>query len=136
MQITLANLKDATEQQVFDQVARHLIKQKVRAVNDAGMCQYRPGNGLMCAAGCLMTDEEYDIKFDTLGSWLAISEAYPEVPSKHAYFIDMLQKMHDMKAGAWGDIDGEGSTIDYPRRLQQFAKNHNLQFNLDALNAS
>jgi hypothetical protein len=132
MQITLANLKDATEQQVFDQVASHLIKQKVRATNDAGMCQYRPGNGLMCAAGCLMTDEEYDIKFDKRGSWLSCSEAFPEqVPSKHAYFIDMLQKMHDMNVDRW-DID-EAGAIDYPRRLKHFAKKHKLQFNLEEL---
>lgn len=133
MTITLATLKDATEQQIFDQVARHLIKQKVRAVNEAGMCQYRPGNGLMCAAGCLMTDEEYDVKFDQIGSWLNISEAYPDqIPSKHAYFIDMLQKMHDLKGGNW-DLAGEGETADYPRRLELFAHSNRLQFNLEEL---
>lgn len=133
MQITLANLAQATEQQVFNQVARHLIKQKVRAVNEAGHCKYRPGNGSMCAAGCLMTDEEYDVKFDIRGSWLAVTEAYPDqVPNKHAYFINMLQKMHDLPPNNW-DLAGEGVEVNFPRRLELFAHKHNLQFNLEEL---
>ena len=40
MTITLATLAQATEQEIFDQVARHLIKQGKRAADGSG-CKYR-----------------------------------------------------------------------------------------------
>ena len=129
MTITLATLAKATEQQIFDQVARHLLKQKVRAVNTVDACKYRTENGLMCAAGCLISDEEYDPMFETFGSWASVVRA-SRATSVHEYFITQLQQMHDTKPS-------KDQPVDFVARLEQFANKHHLQFNLEALtNAS
>jgi hypothetical protein len=67
MMITLKTLGKATLQQVFDQVANHLMDQGERAatVNSSGRvtCYYRL-NDLKCAAGCLIGDDEYESRID------------------------------------------------------------------------
>lgn len=98
MQVTLANLKDASAQQVFDQVASHLLTQKAKSVTASG-CAYRGDNGLMCAAGCLIADSEYNPEFDSsLGgtNWVALVNG-GQVPTKHEQLIDSLQTVHDLR---------------------------------------
>lgn len=93
MTITLATLHLATPQQVFDQVAAHLRSQGRRSLYD-GTCAYRGANGLMCAAGCLMSDSEYHQKMDENMTWKAlIEENY--VGNCHADLITALQLTHD-----------------------------------------
>lgn len=98
--ITLATLKDATAQQVFDQVATHMLKQNAQSRSDDGFtCLYRGPNGLMCAAGCLMTDDEYTPNMDKGiseggGNWNAMVSKNT-VPSDHQFLIARLQKLHD-----------------------------------------
>ena len=43
------------EQEVFDRVARHLLKQNAKATSPRGGCSYRTKEGLSCAVGCLLT---------------------------------------------------------------------------------
>lgn len=100
MKITLKTLHKATAQQVFDQVAKHLLTQKKRAYDAAqDKCLYRYGK-LKCAAGCLMTDKEYKPEMDSAsqggGSWdsLIVSEMVPDV---HGGLISALQKVHDQR---------------------------------------
>lgn len=57
--ITLATLPSATEKEVFDQVSDHLLSQKIRSMKD-GVCLYRMSDGRKCAAGCLISDDEYN----------------------------------------------------------------------------
>lgn len=64
MNITLATLAQATEQEVFDQVARHLLAQGVQSTmmrldGVSTTCQYRGEGGRKCAAGALIGDDEY-----------------------------------------------------------------------------
>lgn len=70
MIITLKNLHEATAQQVFTQVATHLLTQKERSfvIDDRGeeLCAYRGDNGLKCAAGCLISNDEYNPIMDGL----------------------------------------------------------------------
>lgn len=55
-----------TNQEVFDHVARHLLEQGARSVQEIGgrrrpyMCNYRGARGLSCAVGCLIPDALYD----------------------------------------------------------------------------
>lgn len=98
--ITLATLKDATAQQVFDQVAAHLLKQNEQSRNeDDSKCMYRGVGGLICAAGCLISDEEYSPDMDVGssvggGSWGSMVAA-GTVPEHHSYLITQLQRIHD-----------------------------------------
>jgi hypothetical protein len=93
MVITLATLKDATEQEVFNQVGAHLLKQNARAIND-GTCQYRTSGGLKCAAGCLIGDDEYIEGFEDK-MWLDLCRD-GMVSDKHQELISRLQTIHDV----------------------------------------
>lgn len=41
------------KQQVFDKVAKHLLTQQAKSIED-DECRYRTASGLMCAVGCLI----------------------------------------------------------------------------------
>lgn len=99
--ITLATLEKATEQEVFDQVAKHMLAQGVRSRLDdedhTNVCMYRGPNGLKCAAGCLIGDDEYTEKMDNNNagtSWEGMVKR-GEVPKAHAGLIQELQSLHD-----------------------------------------
>lgn len=121
--ITLATLKDATAQQVFDQVATHLLKQNEQSrSHDAFRCFYRNENGLMCAAGCLIADDEYTPEMDKGisyggGSWSSMVNQ-GTVPPDHRNLISYLQRLHD-------NIDPSL----WVSELHRVAKNEGLVFN-------
>jgi len=56
-------MKFYNEQEVFDHVIKHLVQQGQRCYhlnhNHHDICLYRSPEGLSCAVGCLMSDEEY-----------------------------------------------------------------------------
>lgn len=117
--ITLATLPQATEQQVFDQVSKHMLKQNEKSLCDNGLgCSYRNKLGLKCAAGCLIADSEYTEDFEGVG-WdnLVIDEA--AVPALHVGLIVKLQEIHDnTKVSYWKN------------KLAELAKDRNLNFNV------
>lgn len=105
MRITLATLPTATAQQVFDHVARHLITQGGPAVDDNGTCMYRDPDGLQCAAGCLIGDDEYDREDMEFKTWSQLVKL-DQVPTTHFALITALQSAHDLAATsyrAWRD---------------------------------
>lgn len=102
MNITLKTLSQATAQQVFDQVARHLLQQRRRAIKvDAGFgakCRYRAPDGAKCAIGCLIGDLEYDPEFEG-HSWPQLLERSKRLgynlPAEHLELLKTLQGIHD-----------------------------------------
>lgn len=117
--ITLKTLPQATAQEVFDQVTRHLLKQGKAARSGTGAYRYRvetQGEILKCAAGCLIADDEYSSKFESK-SWntLIIRQL---VPNTHEHLITSLQKMHDTCL-----------VNEWPERLRQLAEDYGLQYN-------
>lgn len=90
MNITLATLHLFTAQQVFEKVATHLLTQNAKSESEAEICQYRTKSGLMCAAGCLIADEEYDSKMEGY-NW-----CHGRFPDVHKHLIADLQKLHDL----------------------------------------
>jgi len=104
MPITLKNLAQATPQQVYNQVAAHLMKQNEKSQDDRLHCKYRQNvitRTLKCAAGCLIGDEEYQGKFEgQRWSTLAATEC---VPNTHLHLVSHLQDIHDRTAvKSWG----------------------------------
>lgn len=94
--ITLATLSSATAQQVFDQVAVHMLTQKQQSLsysNGVERCVYRGRNGLKCAAGALIADEEYRPCMENKG-WDELV-FYGTVPADHQFLIARLQEIHD-----------------------------------------
>ena len=59
-----------TMQEIFDQSASHLLAQMAVSMNK-DTCAYRGESGLMCAVGCLISDEHYDpnIEGDAISSY-------------------------------------------------------------------
>jgi hypothetical protein len=90
--ITLKNLNEASEQEVFDQVAVHLLKQGKVSQNSEG-CAYRSSSGLKCAAGCLIADDEYKEWFEQRGWRDLVKDEF--VPEAHGMLIQDLQGVHD-----------------------------------------
>jgi len=102
MKITLKNLHEATEQQVFDQVKEHLLTQREKSFEeDNDLCRYRVGK-LKCAAGCLIGDDEYNEDAE-YNSWNSLARE-GIVPSAHSGLIEELQLVHDNESvDDWGD---------------------------------
>jgi hypothetical protein len=58
--ITLKNINEASLQSIFDQAANHLLAQNKRSSEEFGpACLYRSSDGLKCAVGCFISDDEY-----------------------------------------------------------------------------
>lgn len=57
-----------TNQEAFDTMVRHLRRQGCRSQDEAHQtCLYRGPNGLKCAVGALIPDEEYMKEWDEKG---------------------------------------------------------------------
>jgi hypothetical protein len=90
--ITINNLSEATEQEVFNQVAKHLLDQNEKSMSYS-VCSYRGENNLMCAAGCLIPDDEYTEELEGNG-WKDLTRTFL-YPSEHSELIQELQDVHD-----------------------------------------
>jgi hypothetical protein len=104
-----------THQQIFDQVARHLLTQKRKSVKTpetlTGRCLYRGPDGMKCAIGVLIPDEEYVEAMESLSISQLLNEQIPHnkgfdlqpiLPLLKARFEDVdppflnaLQNLHD-----------------------------------------
>lgn len=100
MTVTLATLPQASAQEVFDHVARHLLTQLERSTvsntDNAFGCKYRLKDGsatLMCAAGSLIADNEYDQDMEDQ-DWEMLVD-HERVPDAHRDLIQELQETHD-----------------------------------------
>lgn len=107
--ITLATLPKATAQEVYDQVVTHLRKQNAYSMmplqNESSVktCAYRGEKGLMCAAGCLISDEEYDMDRMETCNWEE-NVRKGIFPPEHSGLIMSLQSVHDNEEiGEWED---------------------------------
>lgn len=97
--VTTSNLKDCTEQEVFDFIANHLLTQKVKASNELGKCFYRTSDGRKCAAGCIIEDSFYKESFEG-HDWSFIKNEYSTESINldyHFKLIYNLQSIHDTK---------------------------------------
>lgn len=114
--ITLKTLSKATCQEVFDQVVKHLRKQGAKSVDSVGYCKYRTRNGLKCAAGCLIGDDEYNEGMEGV-SWFNLNDEGAHEGS-HMDLIHDLQVMHDQyEVDLWEN------------RLVEIANKHYVEYN-------
>ena len=111
--ITLKTLPEASAQSIYDQVKAHLLSQNAKSIKD-DKCVYRGPNGLKCAAGCLIADDEYKPKMDKCGSWYGL-KSENLVPDEHWELILKLQEIHD-----WYDVE------EWKQKLEELAVTYNL----------
>ncbi len=98
--MTYAPPKMTSDQEVFDFVVRHLRRQGRRAeAARSGQCRYRGAEGSMCAAGCLIADEQYTSHLEGKLVWrgspvgLAIAVSVGFEPCSR--LLGSLQTTHD-----------------------------------------
>lgn len=114
--ITLKTLNKSTGQEVFDQVAKHLLTQKTQS-KIGSKFRYRGDLGLKCAAGCLIADDEYRPEFEGK-IWGTLTYEYtPVFPKKHRALIQQLQNIHDSHR-----------PTDWESSLQKLAGSSGLEF--------
>lgn len=109
--MTVTSLKQvatASEQEIFDTVARHLILQGVRS-NRPGqrrpiICGYRGQDGTSCAVGCLISDEEYDEDMEGRGVQYLLEEfVEDDISHRTENLLSRLQEVHDESdVASWG----------------------------------
>ena len=104
-QISLKTLPEFTKQEVFEYVVTNLLKQGEKSIlpNSVERCGYRGKDGKKCAAGFIISDEEYKKTFEGK-TFQAMSVdffqdgyfGYNERQEKyHFKLIEELQKVHD-----------------------------------------
>lgn len=92
--ITLVNLAESTPMEVFQFVEHHLLTQNAKSKRfEKGICYYRGNNDLKCAAGCLISDDEYTSEFEE-NNWSTLVRK-KQVPAAHSKLIRELQLIHD-----------------------------------------
>lgn len=101
-----------TNQQIFDKVALHLLKQGKRAMSDWGnpnglSCSYRGEDGTSCAVGCLIPDEHYVPAMEGAGGVYnnrLVRDALTRVGidlMQSERLLSALQAMHDDARSVW-----------------------------------
>ena len=108
------------DQEIFNTVATHLLRQGIKSTSIVGKCSYRGQLDTKCAIGCLIDDKYYSTNLEgfrvnggTVSRAVAKSLGfYPDM-----YLLSELQMIHDLfKVEEWR------------RELQQLAKKLNLSF--------
>lgn len=95
-----------TNQEIFDKVVNHLRtqnKQAIKVIDGVDQCQYRAvdenGCVTMCAAGCLIPDEDYKPSFEggtvMIGAVVGNYFSNKGYTNDQIYLVRDLQKVHD-----------------------------------------
>ena len=106
-----------TNQEAFDAMVRHLAKQGERCTSGelGDDCCYRGPNGLKCAVGALIPDEEYSPDFeDSTADVSAVALACPTLNGidvdmlGHAQFVHDVSEVHNWRRGMRSVADIHG----------------------------
>lgn len=95
--LSLASVE--TPQQIFDWVAWNLLQQGRQCEDGNGNCLYRGPNGLRCAAGWLISDEDF-ATIEHLNGAASIRRLkeeglLPSLLEDNCNLVDNLQRAHD-----------------------------------------
>jgi hypothetical protein len=82
-----------TDQQLFDRVAEHLLKQNKRCTK-YDECQYRAGK-LTCAIGCLIPDSRYNKALEGRGVDTPEVRRAAHILVRQTELARDLQRVHD-----------------------------------------
>lgn len=111
-----------TEQEIFDKVKSHLLSQGKKSFQGIS-CAYRGDDGLKCAIGCLISDENYSSSLEgwTVGEASVLQALYGSGLGEIVWtergqrLMLALQSVHD-------DCD----PVDWPTQLKILAAEHGL----------
>jgi len=114
-----------TLQEVFDIVSNHLLTQGKMSVGIDGFCAYRGENGMKCAAGVLIPDDQYKPAMEGIRWVYLVNRGLIENKFKHE--IGELQNIHDISPK---DDLKECNSL-WKRELITFAAMHNLTHTIE-----
>ena len=85
-----------TDQEAFDKMVRHLYSQNWERSEEGEYksCAYRGHNGMMCAVGCLIPDDEY-IKAIEYKDYKTAKELCPSLANISDNVLKEMQFFHD-----------------------------------------
>jgi hypothetical protein len=113
-----------TLQEVFNIVSTHLLTQIKRSMSTrpgSFGCAYRGKDGMKCAAGVLIPDDQYNSRMEGIYWGGLVLEHLVE--NKFTQEIVELQDIHD--------INGDDDVNFLKKRLTRFAENNNLICNFE-----
>lgn len=115
-----------TDQEIFDKVAAHLIRQGGPARDGNKDCAYRAPNGRTCAVGCLIPDSAYDSDMEgrTATSPVVLTVLKDLYPDADPALFSALQQVHDTTAE--DPSDNWLDPLHLRSRLVSLAHNFNL----------
>ncbi len=83
-----------TDQEAFETMVRHLRRQGQRSENANGTCLYRGPDGLRCAVGCLIPDDQYKRSLEGKDAWV-ITKNVPALSHIGGRLLSEMQSIHD-----------------------------------------
>lgn len=97
MKLELGNTATYSNQSVFDYAVAHMAAQGRRSTNGDSRCLYRGPDGLMCAVGCLIPDEEYSPSLEDMVVMNITPKQLPQalLPYGDNTLLHQLQRCHD-----------------------------------------
>ena len=110
--ISLQNINEFSLQEIFEKVSNHLISQNKKSqfnimemnkrpkITSGNDCYYRIEN-LKCAAGCLISDEEYKVEFEKNIFDDLCRKFFPNTRTEIILFVRDLQIIHDKNPVGW-----------------------------------
>ena len=107
-----------TNQEAFDKVCKHLLTQ-MKPSKLGPRCRYRGPEGTMCAIGCLIPDDEYNVDFEghNIGG---IRSSVKSLRELELSLLCDLQSVHDdFDVSAWKS------------ELKRIANDYQLDFNYE-----
>jgi len=111
-----------SEQELFDEIVANLLKQGKPSISDKGQCYYRGPEGLKCAVGWVISDNEYDenMEFKSVTDLLEGGQL-PCSLTPHVKLLSRLQIAHDN----WGE---HKDTEVFKNVLKRIATERKLQY--------
>lgn len=115
-------------QLVFDVTIHLLLKQGRPSLNQNSSCQYRGSDGLKCAAGFWIRDEDYKPSFENQS--VAALDSFTMFPNgfwlEHHNLLRRLQRLHDTmpRVRQWTDE----AVADLKRHAKLIALESNLEW--------
>ncbi len=100
--ITNRNIHRFTLTQVLDHVRSHLLAQGKRSIRTSGysprgtVCAYRSPDGLKCAVGCLIHDDDYSLNLEERSVDNISPEVFAYVNVNMRDLLHRLQSVHDL----------------------------------------
>jgi len=112
-----------TNQEIFDKVAVHLLTQNARSER-GGECKYRGHNGMMCAAGCLIPDDQYHTDMEGT-AWGYLYGCGGEVLEASCFYED-CESTADNLILEFQNIHDNASVLSWKFKLEKLAKKFKL----------